>query len=193
MIPNNSLSSLPIVAPYLEKYSDPKAPLVDYEMGGVALSDPSQGLRVKVWTAYVEDNNVLIKADDIDPVVLFSASNITEISLAFDQNMHPAIAYMHGGASFLWWHDATIPGNTTIALGTETKFPKITLDDKRPEAIPQSDIILAYIKNNNLYFRAQRDRFLDEYLLKEDVNGRLLTIGMAVNNRLKFKLETISG
>lgn len=193
MIPNNSLSSLPIVAPYLEKYNDPRAPLVDYEMGGVALSDPSQGLFVKVWTAYVEGINVMIKADDVAPSLLFSAPNISELSLAFDQNMRPAIAYMQGGASFLWWFDTTIPGNDTIAFGSDTKFPKITLDDKRTEALPFSDIILAYIKNNNLYFRAQRDRFLDEYLLKTDVNGRLLTIGMAKNNRLKFKLETISG
>lgn len=193
MIPDNSLSSLPIVAPYLEKQNDPRAPLVDYEMGGVAVGDTSQGLLVKVWVAYVEGNNVMLKADGVVPVILFAAANVTELSLAFDQNMQPAIAYMQGGASFLWWFDATIPGYTAIPFGVEVQFPKITLDDKRPEATPSSDIILAYIKNGNLYFRAQRDRFLDEYLLKEDVNGRLLTIGMAKNNRLKFKLETTSG
>lgn len=191
MIPNNQLSSTPIMAPYLERVNDPKAPLIDYEMGGVAVSDPSEGLLVKTWTAYVEGNDVKLKADDVTPTVLFTEIGITEISLAFDQNMRPAIAYMQGNVAKLWWYDATIPAYDTITF-TGALFPKVTLDDKRPVLINSSDIILAYVKDNNLYFRAQRDRFLTEYLLKEDVNAKLLSIGMTTNYRLKFKLETIN-
>lgn len=192
MIPNNALSSLPVIAPFLERVNDPKVPLVDYEMGGAALNDPSQGLRVKTWEAYVAGNTVYIKADDVPATALFSASNIQEISLAFDQNMNPAIAYLQGGVAYLWWYDATVPGYATLTFPDATT-PRVTLDDKRPVLINSSDIILAYVKNNHLYFRAQRDRFTVEYLLKTDVNARLISIGMARNYRLKFKLETISG
>lgn len=94
MIPNQVLSSIPVPRPYLEKVNDYNIPLVDYEMGGVALNDASQGLQVKLWTLYLEGDDVKIKADDVAPTTIFTAPNITELSLTFDQSMNVVVAYV---------------------------------------------------------------------------------------------------
>lgn len=193
MIPNNELSPTPVIAPYSEQVNDPDAPLVDYELGGVALNDNSAGFQVKTWTAFMDGNNVRIQAPDVAATTLLTLAGVTEISLAFDQEMRPAIAYVQNGAAKLWWYDPALAAYTTIVLDIGVTTPRITLDEKRPVLVNDSDIILAYIKDNNLYFRAQRDSFLVEYLLKEDVNGSLVSVAMTDNFRLKFKLQLLNG
>lgn len=191
MIPNQILSTIPIPRPYLEKVNDFNLPLIDYEMGGVALNDASQGLQVKLWTLYMVGDDVTISAPDVAPTVVFTAQNITEISLAFDQSMQPVIAYVQAEEARLYWFDTTIPGYTNTIL-TGAVSPRVSLDDKRPLFVPLSDVIVGYVKDNNLYFRAQRDRYLIEYLLKSNVNATLVTVGMTTNLRFKFKLKTLT-
>jgi hypothetical protein len=160
-------------------------------MGGVALNDPSQGLQVKEWTLYLVGDDVTISAEGVAPTVLFSGANITELSLAFDQNMQPVVAYVQAEQARLYWFDSSIPGYTsTVIAGAIT--PRVALDEKRPLLVLSSDVILGYIRAGNLYFRAQRDRYLIEYLLKSDVNATLVTVGMTTNYRFKFKLRTLT-
>lgn len=189
-LPDHELSSIPINAPFLEQSNNIHAPLVDYEMGGIALYDASQGLQVKLWTAFVDGENVFIHSQDVAPILLFSLPGIREISLAFDQNMRPFIAFMQHSLARYWWYDTQISAMRFSDL-PEATSPRCTLDDKRTMQTGTSDILLAYVKNNNLYYREQRDRFTVEYLLREDVNAELITIGMAKNNRVRFKLRTI--
>jgi hypothetical protein len=193
MIPGNQLSVTPVIAPYSEQVNDPDAPLVDYELGGTALSDPSDGLQVKTWTAFMDGNDVRIQAEDVAATTLLTLAGVTEISLAFDQEMRPAIAYVQNGVAKLWWYDPAVVGYDTITFGADMLTPRLTLDEKRPVLIDDSDIILAYIKDNNLYFRAQRDSFLVEYLLREEINASLVSIAMSDNFRLKFKLRMTNG
>ncbi len=51
MIPGNKLSSQSIVTEFLhpDELFDYCRQVVDYEIGGVALNDPSQGFFVRVW------------------------------------------------------------------------------------------------------------------------------------------------
>lgn len=190
MLPLHQLSSIPINAPFLERANEIRAPLVDYEMGGVALYDASQGLMVKLWTLYADGENVWVTADGVEPTLLFSLPGIREVSLAFDQNMRPFVAFMQHSMARYWWYD-TLTASMIFSDLPEAITPRCTLDDKRTMQQMSSDILLAYIKNNNLYYREQRDRFLIEYLLAEDVNAELVTIGMATNNRIRFKLRSI--
>lgn len=190
MLPDHELSSIPINAPFLEPANNIRAPLVDYEMGGVALYDASQGLQVKLWTLYVDGENVWVTAEGVEPTLLFTLPGIREVSLAFDQNMRPFVAFMQHTLARYWWYD-TLLGQMTFSDIPDAVSPRCTLDDKRPMQTFSSDILLAYVKNNNLYYREQRDRFTIEYLLAEDVNATLVTVGMATNNRIRFKLRSV--
>jgi hypothetical protein len=188
MIPLNQLSTTFVNAPFVEKSNNLNAPLIDYEMGGVALNDASQGLKVKLWTLYMDGQNVMVTAEGVTPTVLFSLPGIRELSLAFDQNMRPFVAFVQYANAKFWWFDTAV-GHVVFTDLPGAVTPRCTLDDKRLIAQNTSDIILAYVKANNLYMRYQRDRYTIEYLLRSNVNATLVTIGMATNNRLRFKMR----
>ena len=191
MIPNQQLSSVGAFSEFLFPRDEITTRFVSKELGGVALFDPSQGLRVKAWTARYNGSAITVEADDVPPVtVITPGEGVQEISLAFDQNMQPSIAYTQIEEDELiakhYWFDALIQGyRTTNYPGALS--PRITLDDKRPMSVATNDIILTYVRDNNLYFRAQRDRYTIEYLLREGVVGLLRRFGMNTGLRLQWE------
>jgi hypothetical protein len=165
--------------------------IVDYELGGVALNDPSLGLRVKDWKATFDksDGWVYLQGGNDAPIQLLQDFNITEVSLAFDQNMNVALAYLTLGVVKLYWFDTTIPGYTTTTFA-DARSPRVALDDKRPSLLGGSDVIFAYIRNGSLYYRQQRDRYTVEYFLRDSIPNtqRLRNIGMGRNLRFQFEI-----
>lgn len=160
-----------------------------WENGGVALSDPSEELTKYVWKAWTDGNAIYCKRDDLDTIhTLFYAPNITEIDLTFDQNMRPCFAFVSNGIAKLYWYN-TLIANYDVTDFVGVKNPRVSLDDKRRFNVANSDIILAYIKDNQLCYRQQRDRFGIEYVLKTyQVNHQKLLwrIGMGTKNRFLF-------
>src|SRR3970040_525386 len=70
----------------------------DYEYGVIALSDASQGMFVQLWTIQYSGANVQVHSpSSIEPTVLFTATGVTDLGLAFDQNMFPTVAYVQDG------------------------------------------------------------------------------------------------
>lgn len=191
MLPDHTLSSVLVKGTYLVPDSYTPTSTLDYELGGIDIQNPLQGLQVKTWMAFVDGNDVKVAAADKLPVVIFSFPGVTEISLAFDQNMRPTISYMRNGNGWLYWYDSLpqMPVHTEF-VGAIT--PRVCLDDKRYTQTGTSDVLLAYTKNNNLYFREQRDRFTIEYLLKTEINATLLKLGMTNKNRVQFELMPVS-
>lgn len=116
------------------------------------------------------------------------AFGATWISLAFDQNMRYILAWqMPGGQVFLYWYDSAIEDYALTSWFGRT--PRLTLDDKRPEASGWSDVILFYIEGTTLKMRVQRDRFTIAYNMGEvGLNARLGRVGMAENLRLQVEV-----
>ena len=197
MIPEHLLSTTVVQADFLFPDSLERSDLVDYELGGIALSDPSQGLEVQRWTLTYVDPDIIITPDSGGDNVAFSIAGITEASLAFDQNMHPFIAYVVAGESWYWWFDPFTAGQEHVQMATGILTPRCCLDDKRASQTDSSDVILAYIRIGNLYYREQRDRYAIEYLLAAGTPYQLSRIGMNIKIRLQFEyifpLETSGG
>lgn len=196
-MPGNALSPTPMPQVFLYPDNIPVFNTTDYQLGGVGLSDASQGFQVQAWfidiAGPVTNNSVYVSSPNTLPTLLFSQPAITEVSLSFDQNMRPAVAYVSQGNPYFWWFDTTIPGYTIISLPAGSTNPRCTLDDKRSREINIgfSDIILAYIKSNGLYMRQERDRFTVEYFLGSlsAIPGpQLNKIGMNALNRLQFQI-----
>lgn len=190
MIPFESLSGIPAPSPWKERANQRNAPLIDYERGGVALGDTTQGASSHEWRLeYIEPDFVLTR-EDASPSVVFSRPGITEVSLAFDQNMRPLIAFVDAGGAWIRWFDPlagdmvflSIPGATT---------PRVTLDIKGGVLDPLSDVILAYMHGTELRYRQQRDRFDVERTLKTgfSAGAELVTIGRNTGNRLQFRVR----
>ncbi len=190
MIPEQRLSATNLPAEFLTPDAETVFPTTAKELGGIALNDPSQGLKVQVWTLTTDGTNVKISAPLVPETTLFTGTSITEIDLAFDQNMRPFVAFVEGGLVNYRWYDSLVEAQVVSSLpGAST--PRCCMDDKRPLQDASSDVILAYVKAGNLYFRAQRDRYGVEYLLKTELGGTLETVGMNKVQRLQFKVRAL--
>ena len=194
MIPEERLSTTVVPADYQSPDDvDPPNALWDYELGGVALNDASGGLQDRVWTLRAEGDTgrVYVSAPGVGETLIFTALGITEASLAFDQNMRPFITFVQNGRAKYRWFDTVLGANRITDLDPADESPRCTMDDKRDNqtSLGTNDIILAYVRAGNLYYRQQRDRFETERLLYEGVPGRFLRVGMAKNLRLQFVFE----
>lgn len=193
MIPQDVLSTQAITAPLILPDPQPN-PLLSREYGGVALNDSSQGLQVKVWSCTVLGTDIVVYADDVNPTIIIPGVDATEVSLAFDQNMRPFIAYVEAGITKFYWFDTSIPGPTTTTLGSDITTPRATLDDHRQTQNASSDIVLVYIRDGNLYFRQQRERYEVEHLLYADINLDIINpqvrcVGMNMIWRLQIEVD----
>lgn len=195
MIPENRLSTTPVYAAFRNPDSiERPSTLVDYELGGRALNDPSEGLEVHRWTVRYdpETGAVSVFAPGVIEETIFTALGITQLGLAFDQNMRPFVAFVQNGRAKFFWYD-TVLGETLITeLPVDARTPQCCMDDKREMQTSQgsNDVIIAYLRGTGLYFRQQRDRYEVEYLLTASAPGtKLLRIGMNQGFRLQFEFE----
>lgn len=194
MMPLDRLSTEPVYASYISPDTiDPPNRLTDYELGGIALQDASQGLQVQIWTCRADGATgiVYLSAPVVPEIVLFTAPGISELSLAFDQNMRPFVAFVQGGQAKFRWYDTVLGANRITDLDVEDRSPKCCMDDKRPWQVAQgaNDVILAYLRGDSMYYRQQRDRYEIERLLATGLEGkRLLKVGMNEAMRLQFEL-----
>ena len=189
MLPQNRASTLPIPGPSQPGDDARSVLLVDQELGGVAINDASQGLAVQLWTVSYVGVDVILTSQFGSSSVLFSAAGITELALAFDQNMRPTVAYRQTGNVFLRWWDTTEAAYVVTDFGVGVS-PRLCIDDRRPSQTGNSDVIFAYIRDEALYYRQQRDRYLVERLLRDELSPstRLKSVGMNRNWRLQFEL-----
>lgn len=194
--------SAPAVTPHIAGFQVPVKTLLptdklqDWELGGIALNDPSAGLTVQVWKFTLEvdpdtgDSSVYTEAPGFPKTLLFTtlAGYFTEIAGAFDQNMNPLVAYQESGTPKFWWWDPTAGAMVHTTLPTGCIDLRCSLDDKRRFNVEESDIILSYVRGGSLYYRRQRDRYLTEYLLQDNVS-RLVCSAMNVEWCFQWRCE----
>lgn len=190
MFPEGDLLSYPVVpVPFAGAGRFPTTDTLEYQDGPQAISDPFQGHRVQVWRMRYLKEQVWLTAPNHVEQPLFAVRNLQACSFTFDQNARPLVAYLVDGELRLYWFDPT-PGvyvHTLLDDGVDSV--RIRLDDVRPELIGNSDVILAYTKNNNLLCRIQRDRYTEPYVLQEGIGGKLLQTGMNRHYRFQFLLQ----
>jgi len=191
-LPDNRLSSEPLPGHFLGARAQVFPDYIDYMDGGVALNDPSLGLNYQTWTAeIVEDileDRIMLSAPTFPATPIYTGDDITEVSLAFDQNMQPAVAFMEAGVAKLLWYDSTVSDLVVTAIPGNVSHPRVALDDTRQFNLANSDIILAYIKDGALYYRQQRDRYQVERQLSPGPWIALVRIGMGSTFRFQFQV-----
>lgn len=191
MLPDNTRSTTPVPGHYVDPQDQRVSHIVDQEMGGIAISDASAGLTYQMWTlSYgASGGQMVLSPETGSPMLLFTRGGINDISLAFDQNMRPAVAYTLNGRVYLWWYDTVVLAYVTSDFGIG-RTPRLCMDDKRATAVGQSDVLLAYIQAGQLKYRQQRDRFLTERVLLSFVypNTRILSFGMSEKLRVQIEL-----
>ena len=100
--------------------------------------------------------------------------------------MRPVLTYVSGGIAKLYWYD-TVSQSQTITDFPNVQNPRVSLDDKRAFNTANSDVIFAYINNDQLCCRYQRERYGTEHVLHQlPPNAKLGKIGMGTTNRFLF-------
>lgn len=188
MLPDNTLSEITVELNFLLPRKPSK--LIDYEWGGVDLNDPTEGLFVKIWTVYYEGGVIKVSSETNTPTDIITAADVSEVSLSFDQNMRPTICYVENNIVKLYWYDSSVGSQVTTSFDNTYLSPRISLDDGRDNLTNSSDVLFCYVRNNNLYMRVQRERFLTEHLLKEGGVGNLIQVGMTTSLRFQFEYTT---
>jgi len=191
-LPGNALAVVPQKAPLFSP-DDLGRPnrTIDFERGGVALNDATQGQNVNTYRLRLVGNDVRI---GIFPVgtetTVFTEAGITQLTLCFDQNMRPTVGYVAFNIAKLYWYDSSIPGTTTSTIGAGVTSPFLTQDDKREGQTGTNDMLLFFLRANRLVYAQQRERFLIERTLRWFA-GSAVTIskvGMNKINRIQIEL-----
>lgn len=172
---------------------------ISFHWGPIAIQDPSQGLRVRLWQARSVGNEILLSAPGVAEENWYThTEDLEQVSLSFDQNGRPAVAFVDSaGGTYLRWFDP-VP-NDVVNMPLVGITPRVTLDDSRPLNLSNSDIILGYVRDGLVRYRIQRDRFLTEYTPPIGVGGApaqaigLRHISMNSNMRLQFVVDDWGG
>lgn len=181
------------------KDSDDITPLMDISEGGIALSDGTHGLQVQFWTFTIEgeglETGIYLEAPNYPKTLQLAISNLTWVRGTFDQNMHPAVAFVAGGFNYLWWWDPVVHAQTITELAPTILSPTVLMDDTRAREtqLGNNDIILAYLIGSEVFYRLQRDRYgvqypwysgiFPDYIEKPYINR------MGINLEWRFQLE----
>lgn len=203
MLPNNgqTLPEIREIKLLVDKYAPfPHLITESYDFGGVALADASQGIFDYLWKSWTDGTTIYTQnkghketgAGAGSPTQLLTGQNITEVSLTFDQNARPVIAYVENGDAKLRWFDPKSGGYTTTDL-PNARSPRVSLDDKRRERVGQSDVILSFIEGETLYAATQRERYTDRITIADDVSADwfLWRAGMNVGATYRWQVYAI--
>lgn len=198
-LPDHSLPATNLLADYISPYDRYTDDLTDFEAGGVALNDGTQGLDNQIWSLRYDGEEESATYGDLivtgetsgETSAVINVPGVKSCALAFDQNMNPFIAYeLETGEAKFYWYDTVSQAYTTTTLPSGSRSVQCCLDDHRQTQTTTSDIILAYIRSGSLYYREQRDRYGVEYELASNVGAsELYKVGMTLNWRLKFDIR----
>lgn len=188
-----SLSNPVIPGNYINRVKAEGEFLTAYEMGSLRLQDPSGGLFQQLWTLTSDTQNIWVEAQGYPKTFLLSDVDITEIDLAFDQNMFPFVTYAtKAGFVKYYWYNPVNQQFEIVELIEAAVSPRCTLDDKRAFDVSNSDIILIYIDVvlRQLCYRIQRERYQTVHLLGSIPNTqRVRCINFADNLRLQITVD----
>lgn len=182
-------SSEPVLAPFIGARRIIPSERVSYDDGPIAIQDPSKGLLYQIWRArYVSDVVYLVAPNYVEQPFMVMRC-LKSISLSFDQNGRPLLTYLLNGSLYLYWHHTITQRYEHTLIDTDVTSHQVCLDVRTPVGIKNSQVVIGYTKNNDLYCALQEDRYAVPYLWAADVNGFLIQIGMSKQNRFQFLVQ----
>jgi hypothetical protein len=191
VIPSNAFTTNPIQGSFRPPNDLDYDPLHQIVWGGQAIGDGTKGRLVKYWEVALVTEGITVRP--VNGPIAFTLtgldiSQITSVSLAFDSNMGLAIAYTVSTGANLYYFDS-LSSQYTTRFFADINSCRLCVDDARDFYSSASDVIFAYTRVGNVYWRQQRDRYNIERLIGASPN-KLIRIGQTFVNRLQLELLT---
>lgn len=185
MIPNGTFVDPPLVAAFNPPSDEAFTPLRHVATGALELGDGEGGREQQLWEVNYVDGNARIGKLGEAYELAIPLAGVLAISLAFDANMATTLGYLTAtGCSIRFFNGLTSEYDTLEVAGATSC--RVAVDDPRNVNSGSSDVIFGYTLGGQLYYRQQRDRYLDEYLIGA-ATGSLTHMGQSVELRLQFK------
>ena len=160
-------------------------------LGPIELSDSKGVLNSRYWLVTQEAGQVKIQgAIELDwgvSEILFSEPlPIQQMSLTFDQLGRPLVFYRVGEDTLkLYWYDPVAQENTLTNFGIG-KDPTACFDFPQDTGQSFTDVLLFYVRDDQVFMRIQRDRYAIEYPCPAIQPGlKIKSAGLRVDNRLQ--------
>lgn len=187
MIPLNTFTAEPIYSPLLDPYSDEFTPFSDRHRGGIAISDGSKGRDYQIWEIRYADGVASIYLEEsLIPSYSISIPEPDMISVAFDNNMRPTIAYVISNVGYLYYYDTLTESYSTISISGITSS-RARIDDVSDFYNSTSDVLWIYTLGDTVRWRQQRDRYTVEYIVGAAGGKVIKKAGM--NQLRRFQIE----
>lgn len=184
---------------YPDNIVSPLGTLEDFEMGGIALQDPTEGLLYQPWHAWWDESDSSAYLKPLDSpeeakIFMFTQADVEDFTFTFDQNMRWLAATRTSTDDVtLYWYDPQLESYSTL-LWSGWQSIKLTHDSKSPRLLNlgQTDAILSYITTGGqLGWRIQRDRYGVPYMYGGETFSESTYIthfGLSKQNRLQWRL-----
>lgn len=186
MIPNGTFVHPPIVADFIPPGDQDYLPLHHVATGALELGDGNGGRLQQLWEVnYVAGEARIGKLGEAYELAV-PIAGVLAISLAFDSNMAEVLGYQTESGCSIRFFNPLLPGYDTLEV-SDASSCRVVVDDPRIFNEGNSDVIFGYLRDNVLYYRQQRDRYLVEYEVGP-ANGILIRLGMNLVHRLQFEI-----
>jgi hypothetical protein len=186
-LPLDSVTPEPVLAPFVSPADDVYLPLEERCLGGTAIGDGAAGREVQVWKIAYDGTSVHVGPDGGADQFVQARAGAYTVSLAFDANMALAYAWQSVNGANLYYFDSTLGSYNILTIADATSC-RVGVDDTREFLSAASDIIFAYTRGGQLYWRQQRDRYLTERLVGPSGASILHRCAQNTLNRFQFKL-----
>lgn len=187
---DQQLSTKPVRAAFIGGRAGGVTKLTDFEDGPIALQNPAEGIMYQIWRTRVVQGEVLLSGRYTQETKLTElGGDIEEISFTFDRSGRHIMVFVQAGVTKMRWYNSQTAQYETRIFGSSYKTPRLFHDDKRPEAAATSDVVFFYVRDRNLYYRLQRNRYDNEYLLQADLKYGIKKVGMLNNWRIGIMLD----
>lgn len=187
MIPNNAFIDPPLPAPFNSPYNLPPSQLSRACRGGIALNNASRGRDFQNWYVWWEEG-VAYFGPEATPLVAAGSlpiPGVTQISMAFDNNMNPILAWMDATGAHIRYFSAATTSYVIIDITGATSC-LVVVDDPRNFYNANSDAVFAYTLSTGLWYRYQRENYSVARQVDNRPN-RLMRMGMGTQNRFQFE------
>lgn len=170
---------------------------LEREKGGIAISDPSQGINIHTWQSSYDSSSGTIRLTNLDTAavydILTGIMSVTDLSFAFDASMRPNLGYkLADGTSKIRYYDTVTEAFITVTLPTGAGVPRLCHDDKRDEMVllNVTDVLIFYVLSDVVYYLLQRERFLTPHQVATLTPGTILEkVGMSDDLRILLQIS----